>query len=73
MRKFSYLWNDLPIEERTRLMPYMIKAQINHYEQCKIKAIRSHKKLLADYNSHIKNCKESLLKMEKEAKELEKC
>ena len=69
MSKFTYLWNDLPIEERTRLMPYMIEAQINHYEQCKNKAIKAHRKLLVDYDSHIKNCRDILTRAKKEIEE----
>lgn len=68
MIEHSHLWNDLPIEERRRLMPCMIERQILHYEQCKNKAIRSHRKLMADYNSHINNCRDYL---KKEIKELQ--
>jgi hypothetical protein len=62
MRTQSHLWNDLDFETRERLMPYMIEAQILHIEQCKIKAVRAHKRLMKDYNDQITNCKDSLKK-----------
>lgn len=56
----SKLWNDLPLDERKRLVPYMIQTQILHIEQCKIKAVRAHRKLMKDFNDQINNCKNSL-------------
>tara|TARA_R100000544_G_C2225835_1_gene60614 strand:+ start:2533 stop:2736 length:204 start_codon:yes stop_codon:yes gene_type:complete len=57
---YSHLWNDLPKEQRVKLMPHMIESQIMHIEQTKLKAIRHHKAFLDDCNSQIKNLKKSL-------------
>lgn len=64
--KFNYdhLWNELPDDERKRLMPHMIEAQIFHYEQCKHKAIKRHKDLMMDYSQHIMNLKRELKRCE---------
>lgn len=40
---YKHLWNDLPKEQRVKLMPHMIESQIMHIEQTKLKAIRHHK------------------------------
>lgn len=39
----THLWNDLPFEERKRLMPHAMESQILHIWQCKQKAIDAHK------------------------------
>jgi len=52
--EFSHLWNDLPFDERARLMPYMIESQIVHIWQCQQKAMRAHSALMAEYNEQIK-------------------
>jgi len=59
---FSHLWNDLPKEERSRLMPNMIESHLLHTEQCKLKIISSHKKLMKELNDLQSNLRESLLK-----------
>jgi len=40
---FDHLWNDLPDDERKRLMPYLVETQKLHVWQCKQKAITAHK------------------------------
>lgn len=40
---FDHLWNDLPDDERKRLMPHMVETQKLHVWQCKQKAIAAHK------------------------------
>lgn len=61
-QQFSHLWNDLPIEERKRLMPHAMESQILHLEQSKLHVIRAHKKCMADFNDQIKNIKDDLKK-----------
>ena len=58
--EFSHLWNDLPDAERKRLMPEVIESQKNHIIQCRVKAVREHKKHLADIDQHIKNLEQEL-------------
>lgn len=53
------LWNDLPFEERQRLMPYMIESQILHIWQCKQKAILAHKSHMKELNDWIKSLESS--------------
>lgn len=65
MNEHSDLWNNLPKEERIRLMPHMIESQILHIEQTKLKAIKSHKGFLDDCNNQIKNLKISLARFNK--------
>lgn len=48
--RFNNLWNDLPIEERSRLMPHMIEMQKLHVWQCKQKAITAHKAHMKQLN-----------------------
>ena len=60
--KFNHLWNDLPSEERKRLMPNMIETQILHVWQCKRIAILAHKKHMAQLNDWIKNLESDLPK-----------
>ena len=57
---FSHLWNDLPAEERKRLMPHMIESQILHIEQCKQKALRAHKSHMKELNDCINNLRKSI-------------
>lgn len=47
-RDFAFLWNDLPYDERMRLMPAMAETQKLHIWQCKQKAIKAHKKHISD-------------------------
>lgn len=60
----SHLWNDLPFEERKRLMPYMLEAQILHVWQCKEKAIKAHKRHLQGLNDLIGNLERELNKIQ---------
>ena len=57
---FEHLWNDLPFEERKRLMPAMIESQKLHIWQCKQKAISAHKKHIKELDSWIKNLDDEL-------------
>ena len=52
---FSHLWNDLPLEERERLMPHMVECQKLHIWQCKQKAIASHRKHMRELDDWLKN------------------
>jgi len=60
---FSYLWNDLPFEERSRLMPHMIEAQKLHIWQCKQKAIEAHKAHMKALDDLLKNLDRELNKI----------
>lgn len=64
MSKYAHLWNNLPIEERKRLMPYAIETQIVHLKQGRLKAVEAHKKCLRDFDDHIRNCQRDLDKYE---------
>ena len=55
----SNLWNDLPIEERTRLMPHALESQLLHIWQCKQKAISAHR-------GHMKELNEWMSSIERE-------
>lgn len=57
---FSHLWNDLPIDERKRLIPYMIETQKLHIWQCKQKAIAAHKKHMKELDDWLKNLDDEL-------------
>ena len=61
--KTNHLWNDLPQEERKRLMPHMIESQILYLKQGKEKAKVAHKALMWDFDEHIKNCERELKKL----------
>ena len=53
---FNHLWNDLPFEERQRLIPHMIESQKLHIWQCKQKAIDAHEaqmKVLDDWMNNL--------------------
>ena len=52
---FDHLWNNLPFEERKRLMPHMIESQKLHIYQCKIKAIRVHKRHMKELDDWLSN------------------
>ncbi len=56
---FKYLWNDLPGEERKRLMPHMVEAQKLHIWQCKLKAVKAH-------NTHMKDLDDWAANLEQE-------
>lgn len=57
------LWNDLPIDERERLMPHQMESQILHIWQCKHKAIKAHKQ-------HMKQLDDWMANIERELKRL---
>jgi len=57
---FDHVWNDMPFEERQRLMPHFLEAQILHIWQVKQKTIASHKKLLAELNDWENNIRNAL-------------
>jgi len=50
-------FNALPKEERKKHCSYEIHSHILHLEQGKLKAIKAHKRLINEYNDHIKNLK----------------
>lgn len=59
-REHDHLWNDLPDDERKRLMPHMIQTQKLHIWQCKQKAIAAHKKHMKELDDWMKNLDSSL-------------
>ena len=61
-RDFDHLWNDLPDEERIRLMPHMVEAQKLHIYQCKQVAIKAHRKHMKELDDWMKNLDRQLLK-----------
>lgn len=67
--KHTHLWNDLPYDERCRLMPYMVETHILHLEQMKIDIERHHRKQINAINGHIRNLKQSLSKLEGESEQ----
>jgi len=58
----SHLWNDLPKEERARLMPHQIEHQILIIWQCKKKAIEAHLSLMTSFDEQIKTLRAELKK-----------
>ena len=58
----THLWNDLPLDERLRLMPYMIESQILHIWQCKQKAITAHKIYMKELDDQMENLRTQLIK-----------
>lgn len=58
-KEFSCLWNELPDDERIRLMPYMIESQILHIWQCKQKAIKAH-------DAHLRQLDEWMCQLQKD-------
>ena len=66
MNDFSHLWNDLPIDERKRLMPYMVERQLRHLEQGKRIAISNHKKYLSEIGKLQKSLQRDLDKYERQ-------
>ena len=51
---FKHLWNDMSFDERKRLMPYMLEYQKLQIWQCKMKAVKSHNELMAEFDGRIK-------------------
>lgn len=58
----DHLWNDMPIEERKRLMPHMIESQILHLEQARAILAKEQQRVLRELDNWIGNCRESLRK-----------
>ena len=52
---YSYLWNDMPKDERIRLMPHHIETKKLHIWQCKQKAIKAHKAHMRELDDWMKN------------------
>lgn len=63
--KFTHLWNDLPYDERERLMPYMIEQHLFHLWQCRAKAARHHEAHIKSIDDHMDSLKQGLAKYEK--------
>ncbi len=57
---YDSLWNDLPIDERKRLMPHQMESQILHIWQCKQKAIQAHKAHMRQLDDWMENIKRDL-------------
>ncbi len=51
----THLWNDLPREDRHRLMPHMIESQILHLWQTRSMIERGHRGTIAELNAQIEN------------------
>lgn len=62
----AHLWNNLPFEERSRLMPYMIQTHIRHLEQARALAVRAHRRQLREIDDWIANLRSDLTKATKE-------
>ena len=62
----SHLWNDLPFEERKRLMPYAMECQLRHIWQCKQKAIEAHKRHMKELDDLMASIKRDLDRKERE-------
>jgi len=60
--EFTDLWNDLPKDERSRLMPYMIEKQKRHFLQMRQVAEKAHKAQLKEIDDWIKNLDSDLHK-----------
>ena len=58
----THLWNDLPFDERKRLMPHMIETHILHLQQVRSMIVAAHKAELARLDAWIANCRDSLKK-----------
>lgn len=63
---FDHLWNDLPLDDRKKLMPHMIEAQKLHIWQCKQKAIRAHRSHMEELDTWMSNLDAGLNRLSKE-------
>ena len=61
--KHTHLWNDLPIEERKRMMPHMVESQWLHIWQVKQTAIAAHKRHMKELNDWMKNLENELKRL----------
>lgn len=59
-KNYTHLWNDLPAEERHRLMPNAMETQILHIWQCKQKAIAAHKRHMKELDDWMASIKQEL-------------
>lgn len=59
------LWNDLPIDERERLMPHQMESQILHIWQCKHKAIQAHKHHMKQLDHWMEDIKKELKRLKR--------
>lgn len=62
---FTHLWNDMPYEERDRLMPYAIENELLHMWKSKQMAIEYHKKHMKEIDAHMANLEQELDKYRK--------
>lgn len=58
----SHLWNDMPFDERKRLMPHMIENHILHLTQTRMMVVEGHRATLERLDSQIKNLRNDLAK-----------
>ena len=64
MSEHNHLFSEMPVEERKRLMPYMIETQILHLQQARSMIVAAHKAELRKLDDWIANCKRHLKKEE---------
>ena len=57
---YEHLWNDLPDEERKRLMPYEIENEIVKIKQTREMVVQGHKATLRRIDGWITNLQTSL-------------
>jgi hypothetical protein len=62
----SHLWNDMPFDERKRLMPYAIETHILHLTQTRAMIVEGHRATLDRLDSQIKNLRNDLAKRDEE-------
>ena len=60
--KHTHLWNDLPFEERQRMMPHMVESQWLHIWQVKRVAIKAHRRHMKELDDWMKNLEDELKK-----------
>ena len=61
---FSHLFNDLPADERKRLIPFLLEDEIRSIWRCKNKAIAAHKRLMKEFDEKTRRLKKELGKYE---------
>ena len=61
---FSHLFNDLPDNERKRLIPFLLEDERRTIWRCKNKAIASHKRLMKEFDETTRYMKKELSKYE---------
>jgi len=64
--KHTHLWNDLPADDRHRMMPHMIESQWLHIWQVKQKAIEAHNRHMKELDDWMKNLETGLKKYNSE-------